>query len=194
MIYFFIQLRENPISFSRYNINETDFHIYSVSKLKKFIERVKFMMQDTLRFLVQDSCQNYVRLVTDACIAVLQMQDDFKWPQNDLINSAYKFVSISFRKIRKKNIFFLQTREKSAVSSRFDDRSNWTSLRNVVRKFPDDDSWRVRSCNRSDSIDSTNRKGENEEKSNFVQEKKTNRNFAFRTSWKICFGVAKFSN
>ncbi|CAF4290444.1 unnamed protein product, partial [Rotaria sp. Silwood2] len=73
-----------------YNINESDFHIYQVSKLKKFIERVKFMMQDTLRFLVQDSCQNYVRMVADASSPVLNMKEDFKWPQNDLINSPYK--------------------------------------------------------------------------------------------------------
>ena len=75
---------------SRYNINESDFHIYKVSKLKKFIERVKFMMQDTLRFLVQDSCQNYVRMITDACSSVLALKEDFKWPANDLINSPYK--------------------------------------------------------------------------------------------------------
>lgn len=73
-----------------YNINESDYHIYKVSKLKTFIERVKFMMQDTLRFLVQDSCQNYVRMITDACSPVLHMKEDFQWPQNDLINSPYK--------------------------------------------------------------------------------------------------------
>jgi hypothetical protein len=48
------------------------------------------MMQDTLRFLVQDSCQNYVRMITDASTAVLQMKEGFKWPQDDLINSSYK--------------------------------------------------------------------------------------------------------
>jgi hypothetical protein len=48
------------------------------------------MMQDTLRFLVQDSCQNYVRMITDACSSVLHMKEDFKWPQSDLINSPYK--------------------------------------------------------------------------------------------------------
>jgi dynein heavy chain len=76
--------------FKRYNINESDFHIYKVSKLKKFIERVKFMMQDTLRFLVQESCQNYVRMIIDACSNVLHMKEDFKWPNNDLIHSSYK--------------------------------------------------------------------------------------------------------
>lgn len=76
--------------FYRYNINESDYHIYQVSKLKKFIERVKFMMQDTLRFLVQDSCQNYVRMITDACSPVLNMTESFKWPPNDLINSPYR--------------------------------------------------------------------------------------------------------
>jgi hypothetical protein len=48
------------------------------------------MMQDTLRFLVQDSCQNYVRMITDACSPVLNLKEGFKWPQNDLINSPYK--------------------------------------------------------------------------------------------------------
>ncbi len=48
------------------------------------------MMQDTLRFLVQDSCQNYVRMITDACSSVSRLKEDFKWPQNDLINSSFK--------------------------------------------------------------------------------------------------------
>lgn len=78
-----------PYSF-RYNINETDYHIYKVSKLKKFIERVKFMMQDTLRFLVQDSCQNYVRMITDACSSVLKLKEGYKWAQDDLIYSPFK--------------------------------------------------------------------------------------------------------
>ncbi|CAF1258579.1 unnamed protein product, partial [Adineta ricciae] len=73
-----------------YNINESDYHIYKVSKLKTFIERVKFMMQDTLRFLVQDSCQNYVRMIVDACTPVLDMKEGFKWPKDDLITTPYK--------------------------------------------------------------------------------------------------------
>jgi hypothetical protein len=48
------------------------------------------MMQDTLRFLVQDSCQNYVKMLTDACSSVLDIQEDFQWPKNDLLNSPYK--------------------------------------------------------------------------------------------------------
>ena len=74
----------------RYNIHESDYHIYQVSKLKKFLDSVKFMMQDTLRFLVQDSYQNYVRMVADACSPVLRMAEDFKWSKDDLINSPYK--------------------------------------------------------------------------------------------------------
>lgn len=80
-----------PSDVFRYNINETDYHIYKVSKLKKFIERVKFMMQDTLRFLVQDSCQNYVRMITDACSPIMKFKDGEKWPQDDLIHSPYKY-------------------------------------------------------------------------------------------------------
>ena len=82
--------RAHPSDVFRYNINESDFHIYKVSKLKKFIERVKFMMQDTLRFLVQESCQNYVRLITDACAPVSHIKQGFTWPQDDLIHSVYK--------------------------------------------------------------------------------------------------------
>ena len=63
--------------------------------MKKFIERVKFMMQDTLRFLVQDSCQNYVRMITDACVSVLQLQEGFKWAKADLSTSQYKSVILS---------------------------------------------------------------------------------------------------
>lgn len=73
-----------------FNIKETDFSVYQISKLKKFMELVKFSMQDSLRFLVQDSLVNYTQMVVDACWQVIDIKDTFVWPEDDLVTSYIK--------------------------------------------------------------------------------------------------------
>ncbi|XP_050390512.1 dynein axonemal heavy chain 1 [Patella vulgata] len=80
-----------------FNIHETNWEVYQISKLKKFMEMVKFIMQDTLRFLVQDSVQSFTQMVIDACHTTLQLQDDFVWG-DDVMKSVYR---------PKKNALFL---------------------------------------------------------------------------------------
>ena len=43
---------------------------YEFSKLKKFLTQTKFMMEDTLRFLVEESLQRLVTFVCTACSQV----------------------------------------------------------------------------------------------------------------------------
>ncbi len=73
-----------------FNIKETDWGVYQISKLKKFMELVKFSMQDTLRYLVQDSLVSYTQAVVDSCWQVVDIKEEFSWPENDLINSYIK--------------------------------------------------------------------------------------------------------
>ena len=73
-----------------FNIKETDFSVYQISKLKKFMELVKFSMQDSLRFLVQDSLVHYTQMVVDACWQVVDIKENFVWPENDLVTSYIK--------------------------------------------------------------------------------------------------------
>lgn len=73
-----------------FNIKETDYSVYQISKLKKFMELVKFSMQDSLRFLVQDSLVNYTQMVVDSCWQVIDIKDTFEWPESDLISSNLK--------------------------------------------------------------------------------------------------------
>lgn len=42
-----------------FNLEETNNEVYNFSKLKKFLACVNFTMQDTLRFLIEDSLRNY---------------------------------------------------------------------------------------------------------------------------------------
>ena len=73
-----------------FNIKESDWSVYQISKLKKFMESVKFVMQDSLRFLVQDSLVNLTQMIVDSCWQVADMTDEFRWPNNDLMNSNIK--------------------------------------------------------------------------------------------------------
>jgi dynein heavy chain, axonemal len=54
------------------------------------MELVKFEMQDSLRYLVQDSLANYTQMVVDSCWQVVDIKPDFIWPDTDLINSDIK--------------------------------------------------------------------------------------------------------
>ncbi|TPX59753.1 hypothetical protein SpCBS45565_g07659 [Spizellomyces sp. 'palustris'] len=47
-----------------YNMRETNLEVYRISKLKKFMTTVKFIMQDSLRFLVLNSLGDYIRLIS----------------------------------------------------------------------------------------------------------------------------------
>ncbi|KAK2152282.1 hypothetical protein LSH36_335g03002 [Paralvinella palmiformis] len=65
--------------------------------MKKFMEMVKFNMQDSLRYLVQESLVNFTQMVLDACHSTLTLTEDFSWGK-DVVNSNFK---------PKKNALFL---------------------------------------------------------------------------------------
>eukprot|EP01116_Phalansterium_solitarium_P017128 TRINITY_DN413_c0_g1_i5.p1 TRINITY_DN413_c0_g1~~TRINITY_DN413_c0_g1_i5.p1 ORF type:complete len:4163 (-),score=2181.62 TRINITY_DN413_c0_g1_i5:539-13027(-) len=46
-----------------FNLQENRMELYQVSKLKKFMNVVKFMMEDSMRFMVQDSLEAYARYI-----------------------------------------------------------------------------------------------------------------------------------
>ncbi|KAF5829735.1 dynein heavy chain, N-terminal region 2-domain-containing protein [Dunaliella salina] len=51
-----------------FNLHETNMETYEFSKLKKFLTQTKFIMEDTLRFLVEDSLHRLVAFVRIACL------------------------------------------------------------------------------------------------------------------------------
>lgn len=73
-----------------YNINETCWETYKVSKLSKLLNLVHYNMQDSLRVLVKNSLVSLTKVVMDACHNVLMCPQDFVWG-NDLITSHYKY-------------------------------------------------------------------------------------------------------
>uniref|UniRef100_T1J5R2 AAA+ ATPase domain-containing protein n=1 Tax=Strigamia maritima TaxID=126957 RepID=T1J5R2_STRMM len=72
-----------------FDMNETSWNIYQMSKLKKFLKVVKFMMQDSLRFLVLDSLKAFVQLITDAAKDTLMLTEKYEWGP-DLKTSPFK--------------------------------------------------------------------------------------------------------
>ncbi|XP_004631750.1 dynein heavy chain 1, axonemal [Octodon degus] len=72
-----------------YNLYETNWEVYLMSKLRKLMEMIKYMLQDTLRFLVQDSLASFTQFISDACGSVLNCPDDMVWGE-DLMNSPYR--------------------------------------------------------------------------------------------------------
>ncbi|XP_032177365.1 dynein heavy chain 1, axonemal isoform X1 [Mustela erminea] len=72
-----------------YNLYETSWEVYLMSKLRKLMELLKYMLQDTLRFLVQDSLASFSQFISDACCSVLDCPDHMVWG-DDLINSPYR--------------------------------------------------------------------------------------------------------
>ncbi|XP_076826201.1 dynein axonemal heavy chain 1-like isoform X3 [Clavelina lepadiformis] len=72
-----------------FNMYETNWEVYRISKLKKYMEMVKFCMQDSLRYLVQDSLSNFTNMILDACYQVLECPDIITWGDS-IIVSKYK--------------------------------------------------------------------------------------------------------
>ena len=50
-----------------------------------------FVVQDSLRYLVQDSLSNFAQMVVDACHSTMQCEETMEWG-SDVINSPYKSV------------------------------------------------------------------------------------------------------
>lgn len=76
-----------------FNINETCWDTYKMSCLSRMIAMVHYKMQDSLRFLVQDSLLALTQLLLDACHSVLLCPQNLVWG-NNLITSPYKYSSI----------------------------------------------------------------------------------------------------
>uniref|UniRef100_H0V0D2 Dynein axonemal heavy chain 1 n=1 Tax=Cavia porcellus TaxID=10141 RepID=H0V0D2_CAVPO len=72
-----------------YNLYETNWEVYLMSKLRKLMEMIKYMLQDALRFLVQDSLTSFTQFISDACGSVLDCPEDMVWGE-DLMNSPYR--------------------------------------------------------------------------------------------------------
>lgn len=53
------------------------------------MERVKFTMQDTLRYLVQDSLANFVQSAQDGAASVMRLDEGFEW-DGDLLTSRFR--------------------------------------------------------------------------------------------------------
>lgn len=74
-----------------YNLYENNWEVYLMSKLRKLMELIKYMLQDTLRFLVQDSLTSFSQFISDACCSVLDCSEDMEWGE-DFINSPYRWA------------------------------------------------------------------------------------------------------
>ncbi|KAK3096562.1 hypothetical protein FSP39_001310 [Pinctada imbricata] len=72
-----------------FNIHEENFKVYEISKLKKLMETVKFIMQDSMRYLIQDSLVNFTQMVLDASHSTMKLEEDFVWGK-DLISSSFR--------------------------------------------------------------------------------------------------------
>lgn len=72
-----------------FNMEEKNWEVYKISKLAKFMQLVKFAMQDSLRYLVQDSLFAFAQMITDACHSLMELPEDFEWG-SDIITSPYR--------------------------------------------------------------------------------------------------------
>ncbi|XP_050760847.1 dynein axonemal heavy chain 1 [Gymnogyps californianus] len=72
-----------------YNLEQSHWDVYQMSKLHKLMKRVKFMLQDSVRYLVQNSLISFTQLLLDACHGILNCSKDMEWG-DDLISSPYR--------------------------------------------------------------------------------------------------------
>ena len=92
-----------------YNLYETNWEVYLMSKLRRLMELLKYMLQDTLRFLVQDSLASFAQFISDACCSVLDCADDMVWGE-DFINSPYRWGSAGQRHLSTPELFLVRRR------------------------------------------------------------------------------------
>ena len=57
-----------------FNVKEKNIEIYQISKLSRFMAVIRFLMQDTLRFLLQNSINDYLRLFASTIVQRLTVE------------------------------------------------------------------------------------------------------------------------
>ncbi|XP_037242845.1 dynein heavy chain 1, axonemal [Falco rusticolus] len=72
-----------------YNLQQSHWDVYQMSKLHKLMKRIKFMLQDSVRYLVQNSLISFTCFLLDGCHSILNCSEDMEWG-DDLINSPYR--------------------------------------------------------------------------------------------------------
>ncbi|XP_066927305.1 dynein axonemal heavy chain 1-like isoform X2 [Clytia hemisphaerica] len=72
-----------------FNLDEENWEVYKMSKLSKLMELVRFSMQDSLRFLAQESLENYTQMIADACVSMKDVKETMKWP-GSVLSSPYQ--------------------------------------------------------------------------------------------------------
>lgn len=93
-----------------FDISVHNYEVYEVSKLKRFMELVKYRMQHTLRVLVLRSIELFIDLVETPCLPCLDVEDDFKWGSNLLespfVSSKASAIFILQLKMDENSAFF----------------------------------------------------------------------------------------
>lgn len=72
-----------------YNVNESSWVLYKISKLHRFMALVRMQLQDSLRFLVESSLLCLTQLLLDDCHHVMACCPDMVWGSN-LLHCRYK--------------------------------------------------------------------------------------------------------
>ena len=80
-----------------FNLNEQNQETYEFSKLKKFLRVVRFMMEDTLRILIESSYEKFVNFIEAECNCAV-----------DIVSPAVVVVQKSSEKKRKVPLFSIE--------------------------------------------------------------------------------------
>ncbi|KAM6256563.1 LOW QUALITY PROTEIN: dynein axonemal heavy chain 1 [Porphyrio hochstetteri] len=72
-----------------YSLEQSHWDVYQASKLQKLMKRLRFVLQDSVHYLVQNSLTGFTQLLLDACHGILDCSEDMEWG-DDLISSPYR--------------------------------------------------------------------------------------------------------
>ena len=87
-----------------FNMQESNMEVYKISKLKKFMTGLKFMMQDSLRFLVLNSLNDFLKMISSVTSQTILISGT-----NDVrvIDGNSKIIGHNLEQSTKKPIFAL---------------------------------------------------------------------------------------
>lgn len=73
-----------------FNMKEKSWEIYELSKLSRYMELIKFHMQTSLKYLVENSSGLLLKILENSCSICLNVPDEgYVWG-SDLINTQFK--------------------------------------------------------------------------------------------------------
>lgn len=85
-----------PIGIGWYDLDISNWETYMMAKLYRFMQKLKLMIEESLRTMIENSMNNFLQFLTKPCESLIENEDGFVW-EGSLIVSPFAHFDALFQ-------------------------------------------------------------------------------------------------